>query len=64
MGRSSELATCAAGHPSAERAVSVFAARTREGNGAVTVAHCLSNLLLSSIDLQRLRNSSEPKAAV
>jgi putative FmdB family regulatory protein len=38
MNRSSERATCASGHAGAERTVSLFAARTREGNGETPAA--------------------------
>ncbi len=38
MSRSSERATCASGHAGAERTVSLFAARTREGNGELSAA--------------------------
>ncbi|MCH7512074.1 MAG: zinc ribbon domain-containing protein [Chloroflexi bacterium] len=38
MSRSTEPATCSAGHPRAERTVSLFAAHTRDGNGAPPAA--------------------------
>ena len=36
MGRSSQPATCPAGHPGAGRVISVFAARTSQGDSATT----------------------------
>lgn len=36
MSRASEPATCPAGHPGAERVLSLFAARSQESGGAAT----------------------------